>query len=57
MRESKANDEEEWVPGPLRKIENSSTEKCIIYCSNSNKNLAKLPSYKSSKVLLDATKI
>ena len=44
MRKSKASDGEEWVSGPLKNIENSSTEKCIIHCSNSNGNLTKLQS-------------
>ena len=44
MRKSKASDVEEWVSGPLKNIENSSTEKCIIHCSSSNGNLTKLQS-------------
>ena len=41
MRKPKANDEEEWIPDLLKKIENSSTEECTISCSNSNENLTR----------------
>ena len=56
-RKSKANDEEEWAPGPLKKIENSSTKKCIMHCSSSNKNLTRVQLCESWRVLLDAAKI
>ena len=32
MRKLKANGKEEWILDPLKKIENSSTEKCTIHC-------------------------
>ena len=47
-RKSKANDEEECSPGSLNKIENHSTEKYIMHCSNSNENLTRLQLLKSS---------
>ena len=57
MRKSKANEEEEWTPGSLKKMENRSTEKLILPCSNRNENLTRLQSYESWKVLLAAAKI
>ena len=32
MRKLKANGEEEWILDPLKKIENSLTDKCTIHC-------------------------
>ena len=56
-RKSKANDEEECSPGSLNKIENHSTEKYIMHCSNSNENLTRLQLCKPWRVLLDFAKI
>ena len=38
MRKLKANGKEESILDPLKKIENSSTEKCTIHCKKNKNN-------------------
>ena len=54
----KKKEDEEWTPGPSKRLSKSKTEMhCIIHCTDSTEELVMLPSMESWKKLLDAAKI